>query len=346
MLPLLKVNIHMKLSISKRVLNLWLAIVLIAGLSLGMVSQASAAQITGRTLTLGSSVGGATTTYTLTFTVPSGTTLQSFDAEICTTASGACSTPGSFDASGATASQPTNLGDASGWSTGSSTTGKLKIQKTGNSAAPTGNQTVAFSGVVNPAATNSTFFARLTTYSDDAWATPVDTGTVAASTAGQITVTASVNETLTFTLASATVALGTLSTATTGSGTSTMAASTNAPSGYAITVHGNTLQSGANSISALASQTASSQGSSQFGINLKANATPSVGSDPSGGSGAATGSYGTADQFRFVTGDSVASAAGATNTTTYTVSYIANIAGVTPPGNYSTTLTYIATATF
>ncbi len=311
-------------------------------------STASAAQITGRALTLGSSVGGATTTYTFTFTVPSGTTLQSFEAVICTTASSTCTTPSGFDNSTSTlSSQPTNLGDASGWTVNTSTAGKLRIKKTGNSAAPTGSQTVVFGNVVNPSATNSTFYARLATYSDDAWTTGVDIGTVASSTAGQITVTASVDETLTFTLSSATVALGTLTTSTTGSGTSTMSAATNANSGYAITVNGTTLTSGANTITALASQTASSQGASQFGINLKANATPSVGSNVSGtGSGTATSNYNTADQFRFVTGDSVASASAPTNSNTYTVSYIANVAGSTKPGSYSTTLTYIATATF
>lgn len=311
--------------------------------------QASAAQITGRALTLGSSVASASTTYTFTFTVPTtGTIIKSMAADICTTASGSCSTPSGFSNSSSTlASQPTNLGDASGWTVSTSTAGSLRLSKSGDTATPTGSQTVAFGTVTNPSATNSTFFARITTYSDASWTTAVDTGTVAASTAGQITVTASVDETLTFTLATATVSLGTLTTSTTGSGTSTMTAATNANSGYAITVNGTTLTSGANTITALASQTASSQGSSQFGINLKANTTPSVGSNVSGsGSGTATSNYATADQFRFVTGDSVASASGPTNSNTYTVSYVANIAGSTKPGSYSTALTYIATATF
>lgn len=324
------------------------ASIFMAVASMALAGHASAAQITGRALTLGSSVASASTTYTFTFTVPSSTVLQSFEAVICTSASGACSTPSGFsNASSTLSSQPSNLGDASGWSVNTSTAGKLRIKKTGNSAAPTGSQTVVFGSVTNPSATNSTFFARITTYSDDAWTTAVDTGTVAASTAGQITVTASVDETLTFTLSAATVALGTLTTSSTGSGTSTMTASTNAASGYSITVNGNTLQSGANNITALSSQTASSQGSSQFGINLKANTTPSVGSNVSGGgSGTATSNYGTADLFRFVSGDSVASASAPTNSNTYTVSYIANIAGSTLPGSYSTTLTYIATANF
>jgi len=126
-----------------------------------------------------------------------------------------------------------------------------------------------------------------------------------------------------------------------------MTAATNSASGYVVTINGSTLTSGVDTITALAAQTASTVGNSQFGINLKANTTPSVGSNVSGtGSGTATANYGTADQFRFVTGDSVASASGPTNSNTYTVSYIGNIAGITPAGSYSTILTYIATATF
>ncbi len=313
-----------------------------------MVQTANAAQLTGRSLTIGSSAASASTTYDFSFVLPSATVLASAEAVICTTASGACSTPSGFSNASATLTgQPTNLGDASGWTINNSTAGKLRLKKTGNSAAPTGTTTMSFSNVTNPSATNSSFFARITTYSDDAWTTAVDSGVVASSTAGQITVTASVDETLTFTLSSATVALGTLTPSITGSGTSTMSASTNAASGYAITVNGTTLTAGLNTIPALASNTASVQGTGQFGINLKANATPSVGSNVSGsGSGTAATNYNTADSFRFVSGETVASAGAPTNSNTYTTSYIANVGGAQAPGSYSTTLTYIATATF
>ncbi len=332
-----------------RRVSLWVSTFVLTGVSFfTMVATANAAQITGRSLTLGSSVASTATTYTFSFTLPSSTVLQSAEAVICTTASGTCTTPSGFVNSSATLpSQPTNLGDASGWTVNNSTGGSLRLKKTGNSAAPTGTTSIVFGNVTNPSATNSTFYARLATYSGDDWTGSVDSGVVASSTAGQITVTASVDETLTFTLSSATVALGTITPSTTGSGTSTMSASTNATSGYAITVNGSTLTSGANTITALASNTASTQGTSQFGINLKANTTPSVGSNVSGGgSGTATANYNTADSFRFVSGDTVASSNAPTNSNTYTVSYIANVGGAQAAGSYSTTLTYIATATF
>lgn len=335
-------------SIKSALLQASAFVLAVSTLLLGLSGTATAAQMTTRKLTLGSSVPSASTTYAFSFVLPSSTVLQSFQAQICTTPSGTCTTPSGFVNSSSTLTgQPTNLGDASGWTVNTSTAGSLRLSKSGNSAAPTGTTTLSFSNVTNPSATNSTFYARMTSFSDAAWTSAVDTGTVAASTAGQITVTASVEETLSFTLTAATVALGTLTSGTTGSGTSTMSASTNATGGYAITVNGTTLTSGANTITALSSPTTSATNSSQFGINLVSNSSPSVGSAVSGsGSGAAATGYDTTNNFKFVSGDTVASASAATNSNTYTVSYIANIPGNQPAGSYSTALTYIATATF
>jgi hypothetical protein len=311
---------------------------------------ASAAQITSRKLTLTSSVASAVTTYTFSFVLPTtGTNILSAEAVICTTASGSCTTPGGFSVTGSTLpSQPTNLGDASGWTVNTATAGSLRLVKAGNASGPSGTTTITWGNVTNPSATNATFFARITTYSAAGWTGAIDTGTVAASTAGQITVTASVDEALTFTLSTATVALGTITSgSTTGSGSNTMTASTNGQSGYTVTVNGVTLTSGSNTIAALAVQTASNQANSQFGINLVSNTTPSIGSNVSGGgSGTATANYGTTNQYRFVTGDSVASAAAATNSNTFTVSYVANVSASQAAGAYSTALTYIATAQF
>ncbi len=315
------------------------------------VNSVSALQITARKLTLGTSQADALTTYAFNFTVPSATVIKSASFTVCTTASGACTIPSGFSVTTGgpvtLTSQPTNLGDASGWVVDTSTAGSLRLNKTGNVAAPTGSQTVSFSSVHNPSTTNATFFARITTYSDAAYTTAIDAGTVAASTAGQVTVTASVDETLSFTLANNTVALGTLSTSTTASGTSTMSASTNATSGYSIVVSGTTLTSGSNTITALASPTASAVNNKQFGINLMANTTPAVGSGVSGvGGGSVSTGYNTSNSFKFVSGDTVASASVPSNTNVYTVSHIANIDAVTAPGLYSTVLTYVATANF
>lgn len=337
-----KINLH---QLTRRSL---IAVSIFALIFATFPSVASAAAITARRVTIGSSAPSVTTTYAFTFTVPSATVLQSASFTACTTASGTCTTPAGFSVTGSTlTSQPTNLGDATGWTVNTATPGSLRLSKSGNVAAPTGNQTVSFSNVTNPSASNATFFMRIATFSDAAWTTGVDNGTVATSTAGNITVTASVDEALTLTLASATVALGSLSTSTTGTGTSTVGIATNASSGYSLTYSGTTLTSGSNTITALGSPTASSIGTRQFGINLVSNSSPSVGTAVSGtGTGVAATGYNTTNQFKFLTGDTVATAAAPTNTNTFTVSYIANIDGSTAAGAYSTVLNYVATANF
>jgi hypothetical protein len=310
---------------------------------------ASAAQITPRKVTIGSSLASASTTYSFVFTVPSVTVIKSASFSACTTASGACTpAPGFSNPNVSTlTAQPTNLGDAAGWTVDTATVGVLKLKKTSNVAAPTGAQTVGFSAVTNPNATNSTFYMRIATFSDDAYTTGIDTGVIATSTAGQITVTAAVDETLTFTLATATVALGTLTTGTTGAGVSTMTVATNAQTGYSVTYSGTTLTSPNDTITALGTPTASSMNNKQFGINLMLNTTPAIGSNVTGtGSGTPATGYETTNLFKFLSGDTVASASVPTNSNTYTVSYIANISGATKPGAYSTVLTYIATANF
>jgi len=333
------------IQLTKRVICAFLAASL---LLLYFPNLASASQITSRKLVIDSSVASASTTYSFTFTVPQTTVVKSAGFLACTTASGACIAVTGFSASASTlASQPTNLGDASGWTVNTATSGELRLSKSANIAAPTGSQTVNFSGVTNPSSTNSTYFLRLTTYSDALWTTPIDTGTVAASTAGQVTVTATVDETLTFTLASTNVALGTLSTSATGAATSSMTVSTNASSGYSVSYSGTTLTSGLNTITALATPTASATNNKQFGLNLMANTTPAIGAIKSGaGTGSPAAGYEVANLYKFNSGDTVASASTPTNSNVYTVSYIANIDGVTAAGAYSTAITYTVTANF
>jgi hypothetical protein len=317
---------------------------------MALSGTASAAQITARKLTLSSSVASAVTTYTFSMTLPTATTVQSIGVEICTTASGACSIPSGFSVStpGTAAVAPTGIGSGGTWTASNATPGNLRMANGSNTGAPSGTTTFGWSSVTNQSAANATFYARITTYSASGYTGALDTGTVAASTAGQITVTAAVDETLTFTLASATVALGTLTTGAAGSGTSTMTASTNGQTGYAISVNGTTLTASSGTIPAY-TNAASSPGTAGFGINLVSNSTPSVGANVSGsGTGIPSSSpqYDTTNTYRFATGEIVASASAASNTNTYTVSYVANISPVTPAGAYSTALTYIATATF
>lgn len=152
-------------------------------------------------------------------------------------------------------------------------------------------------------------------------------------------------QTLTFSVSTSTLAFGDLSASSVTTATHTMSIVTNAFNGFSITVSGNTLTKGTDTITAIgATEASSSAGSEQFGINLVANTSPSVGSAPSGTSpiGSAANHYNTANRFAFQSGNTVATSTGPVNSTTLTVSYIANISSSTEGGEYSTTLTYTA----
>lgn len=171
-----------------------------------------------------------------------------------------------------------------------------------------------------------------------------------------VVVSATVDETLSFSVSDATIFFGNLSSSfacfaqgsdpgdTTCPTTSeteafSMAAHTNSPTGYTLTVQGATLTSGLNTITALPANTNSSAGSEQFGMRLT----------QSGGSGTVTAPYaasGYAYTATSSTSAQVASATVATTTDTYSVRYITNISSSTEAGSYSTTQTFVATANF
>mgnify|MGYP001607010932 FL=1 len=163
----------------------------------------------------------------------------------------------------------------------------------------------------------------------------------------QVAVSSTVAQTITFSLGATTLALGTLSSTAAVTGSHTFTVATNAAS-MVVTVAGTTLTSDANTITACASGCTTVPTTEQFGINLKDNTTPNVGAEVSGSAplGVAATGYATVDNFRFVTGETIASATGGINASAFTVSYLTNISGATEAGSYTTTLTYTATATF
>jgi hypothetical protein len=115
-------------------------------------------------------------------------------------------------------------------------------------------------------------------------------------------------------------------------------AGTNATGGYVITMSGNTLTSGLNTITALGdTNTVPSSGSEQFGVRFVA----------SGGTGAVTAPYADAGYaFDTTQPSEIASASEPTEDTTYSARYLANISSLTEAGDYSTILTYTITGTF
>jgi hypothetical protein len=180
-----------------------------------------------------------------------------------------------------------------------------------------------------------------------------------------VALSATVNQSLSFAIVSATstafsnaIYFGTLgsgaakyasSTNTSGDTTETIAhnlqVSTNAPSGYAITIQGQTLtsqQNAGNTIDFIGGTAASSAaGTEQFGIRAT----------KSGGTGAtidATYSGGSTYGFDATATTTSAFSTGTspTNTETYSLRYIANISALTEAGTYTASLQYVATANY
>jgi len=344
---MIKINIKL---IAKQVAY---AIVGVATILAYFPSVVNAAQLTARKVTIGNSTASATTTYVFNFSIPSSALIKSISFAACDTPTGACTnTAGSAGFDGSTAAlsgQPTGLGSGGSWATTGSSAYIPRIVNSTNTGTVAGAVAVSFSSSIkNPTGASATFYIRITTFtSADCTTGATDTGTVASSTAAGVTVTASVDESLSFTVGSTTVTMTpSLTSTTTGTGTSTLAIATNG-TGYSIGYSGTTLTSGANSIAALATKTAAVVGGAQFGINLMLNTAPAVGATKTGSGSSIASDYATANSFTFIAGTSNTPVATGTNTTdAYTVSYIANIAATQAPGAYTATANYVATATF
>ena len=171
----------------------------------------------------------------------------------------------------------------------------------------------------------------------------------------QVTISATVDPTITFTISDNAIGFGTLTSggpryATydgAGSGSATAAhnltIATNASSGFSITYSGSTLTSGANTISVatIVNDTDGTAGTEQFAISGSSTAAVR---ETSG----YNYNFGTNPDWNFVAGTETqfASSSNATSTQFIDVYYLANIAGSTEAGSYQTTINYIATGNF
>ena len=177
-------------------------VVIVSVLPIVNMSLVNAVPITSRSMVLSSSAGDASgVSYLLsTAALPtSGTAIKSMQVQFCTSLTGGCVKPAGFtNASSTLVSQPTGLGAASGWTVNTATDGSLRILNAANATTPSGAVSISWGNVHNPTATNTTFYGIITTYSDSAWTTAIDTGSIALSTSSIIQVALTVGETLTF----------------------------------------------------------------------------------------------------------------------------------------------------
>lgn len=337
------------------------ALLLVAPVALVLVVRhVAAATLNSRLVLLSTSLPSAPATHAFSFDVQTAGALGSIEFEYCTNdpfIGAPCTAPFGLDLT--TASLSGESGET-GFTTDivNTTANRMVITRPSLPATP---QTVTYTFAItnNPSNAKQTVYVRISTFaSTNATGPRSDSGTVAFSTSGSLNVGGYVPPFLTLctgvsvagNCTSATgslVRLGELSPSQPTAGTSQFAVATNDPGGYSAFIIGTTLTSGNHIIPALAAQSASSSGTGQFGINLRQNNAPAVGQNRAGsGTGNVVINYNTPNQYKFVSGEQLVTSVISTEFNTFTVSYIVNVPSSQPPGFYTATMTYVATAAF
>jgi len=294
-----------------------------------------------------------------------------------------------------TATAGTDVPDVSaaalaGWTRDAASTANRVIFTIGSNTWTTPTPvTLNITGITNPSNVNATgtFYARFYSYTTAAAAigyttanpsavgAPTDFGGFALSTARKLTVTAKVQEKLTFCVftgvdcaaGGTAIALGLNGVLDEGlayhNDSAKFTVYTNAQSGVVVRAKtfaspGHTLTSGTNSITAIGGTAASSNiGTEQYGFCVKTSGGSVTADSPYNHANcddqAGAGSYTGAAQFALDTaatqttfGDDVAHSNSATATTTGTLDFLANIGITTEAGIYTHDLGLIATSTF
>lgn len=212
--------------------------------------------------------------------------------------------------------------------------------------------------ILNPNS-SGTYYMRIETFtSTDATGLAIESGGVALSATPGLNVATEVPPYLMFcaaiaitsddcdTAANYVLDFGEFSPSQTASGSSNVVVGTNAANGMSVVLSGTTLTSGNNVVPGLETGDRSKRGTSQFGINLVDNNDPDVGVNSSAPAATVGTGYNQSNIFRFQSGETIVSSVGPTGTSTFTISYMANISSAQPAGYYATTITYICLANF
>jgi len=323
-------------------------------------APASGAQLGNRQLQISNSYASGNAIYALSFDLSSAGNLGSIEVEFCSNdpiSGNPCTAPNGLDLSGVTLSDQTGQ---TGFSIDSaSTKNRLILNRPVALAAPVGPVSYTFTNAINPSAPGS-YFVRVQTFvTTDASGSASDYGGIAYAINTNLSISAEVPPYIIFCTAVSIpgmscanadgdyINFGELSSTRPSRGSSQMLTATNARDGYSITVAGTTLTSGNNVINRLAVSDVSRPGTPQFGLNLRANASPSGGLDPAGpGVAAPTAAYDTPNFFRFTSNEVVATAIAPDDLRLYTASYLVNVPAGQAPGVYASTITYICLANF
>jgi hypothetical protein len=332
------------------------ALAVLVGICLLPAATVQADQLIERSLDISTPLVSAVGNYEFTFTLPDTTNIGAISFLFCTEPlqGQPCIAPSGLDASHAVLTQQSG---ETGFVIYSQNANYIQLERP---PAPGHNEQLqyTFSNITNPASPTQTYFVRILTFPTFDGSGPfIDFGTVATATSTGVYINTIVPPILDFcvgitipgnctTASGYFIQLGDFSTLKTSAASSMMEAGTNAISGVVITVNGATMTSGNYVINNLTSQTPSTIGTSQFGINLRANTNPVIGNDPAGGSTVLALAYDVPNQYQFNDGDLVAYSPTTTNLVKLTVSYIVNISKLQTVGIYDTTITYICTASF
>jgi hypothetical protein len=321
---------------------------------------AQADNMLDRSVVLSNNLPSGVTSDFFRFTLPSTANIGSITFEYCADSPliyDPCDAPAGLDVNSAVlTSQTGNTGfsiDAA------DTTANVIVLSRANSPGAAVPSSYLFNNITNPSTSGQTVFVRMWTHaSSDGSGPKLDGGASGFVVQSPFTIGAyippflkfCVGVTVTPDCSSETgdsIDLGTMTSNRASSGQSQFATATNDPSGYVIYALGPTMTSGNNIIPALSSPTASLPGNAQFGFNLRANLSPTVGQDPVGlGTGLPTANYNIPNRYSYNEGDSITTSSLPSNYNRMTVSYVVNVPSVQPPGIYATTITYLATVQF
>ncbi|MFS8130490.1 MAG: hypothetical protein ACMG57_00780 [Candidatus Dojkabacteria bacterium] len=336
------------------------ALVLIIG-AIPIVKLQAAALSTGSIFLSDSRISSTNVTYSITFSGVTTSAIQCINVKFSDASVAGSKPSGMTITSLALSGTSTYIPTPGSWGVvNTDATGTSAITfASGETPASASNRTVILTGITNGSVAGTTYFLQFSTYNNtDCTTSPVDSATIAFIYTNGQTVTASVDPTLTFSIAgvasaasvnssttnvtttSTTVPFGTITASTNKIAAQDLSVGTNAGSGYTVTVRytgilsngtGGTIidWTGTNA----SPTTFSAAGTSAFGYTTE---------DTTLGTGTA-GRFGSNKWSGFTTSPlEVAYSAGAASDTVR-VGYQAGISTTTPAGSYTTTVIYTAT---
>lgn len=339
-------------------------------------SKAYAGTLTQAKVQIGNSQASATTSYNFYFTVANTTAIKQIDIKFCTQAgafAATCTAPTDFSASSAT-----RIGDnITGTGRTDSAPAANQFRSVITTPATQSPTTVSYqlTGVANPSTTNTSFFARIITYSDTG-TTEIDNGQVAFAilTSTSLAVSATVNPILSFSLAAVTTGSvnGEAITITSGTSASTIPFSTLVAGTPAVAAHDATVTTNAsNGYTVTASASATPplvSGANDIDPFTGTNASPATWSEPNGSTANTNTGYfgyttedatlgtGTADRFTSsggnkwagttITGQEVIYSATGVSSQTTRLGWQTEVNNIQPAGAYTGSVILIATPTY